>query len=452
MRIPYFDRKVQTHTPPWWGLAGVGILSLGLLALIWDIELWNIIWYVPAWYGYLLILDAMIFMAQRRSFVSHRKREALAMLFWSVPFWYLFEAYNIVLKNWYYVFGLHTDWIAVLFEIIAFATVLPACLVHAELLKAFGCWADIRWNSLTVSHQLQRSILVLGFICIILPLLMPRTAFWLVWGAALAIPEVINFRCGSASLLRDLEAGKPGRMLRLLAGGALAGIAWEGFNYWARCKWIYTVPGLEDWKIFEMPILGFLGFPVLALNAFAFYSFICHLIRGGKHWEETDMYSGKPVTRFRFWIAVSVACIFSWVVGTAVVDYSLRSRRPLLPELNGMDSSSVDRLVDHGIGSPEILYRTVLNRGIRATAEETEVEIAVLEQAFEHTALAIHKGMGTNKANALIGIGIHKVEDLVDSSARDIYDKLVGQGIEDLREAEVKVWIRATALHRHPHP
>src|SRR5881409_3341029 len=94
-----------------WVVGSVGslILAAGFLALVNDVERWNAIWYVPAWYGYLLVLDACIFRLQGHSFLSHRRRELAAMLFWSVPFWFVFEAYNLVLKNWYYVFVLRTD-------------------------------------------------------------------------------------------------------------------------------------------------------------------------------------------------------------------------------------------------------------------------------------------------------------------------------------------------------
>ena len=36
-------------------------------------------------------------------------------------------------------------------------------------------------------------------------------------------------------------------------------------------KWIYNVPILPDVKIFEMPILGFGGFPPFAVECFAMY-------------------------------------------------------------------------------------------------------------------------------------------------------------------------------------
>ncbi|HSS44210.1 MAG TPA: hypothetical protein VLO07_02625, partial [Thermoanaerobaculia bacterium] len=58
---------------PWWGTAGAIILGFGLWALVGDLERWNAVWYVPAWYGYLLMLDATIFRLQGHSFLSHRR-------------------------------------------------------------------------------------------------------------------------------------------------------------------------------------------------------------------------------------------------------------------------------------------------------------------------------------------------------------------------------------------
>jgi hypothetical protein len=53
--------------------------------------------------------------------------------------------------------------------------------------------------------------------------------------------------------------------------GALCGVLWELWNYWARAKWHYTVPIMPNVKIFEMPLPGYLGFPPFALEAFTMY-------------------------------------------------------------------------------------------------------------------------------------------------------------------------------------
>ena len=70
-----------------------------------------------------------------------------------------------------------------------------------------------------------------------------------------------NYRLGLDGYLRQLERGDYGQTLRLLLAGLIAGLFWEFFNFWARAKWIYTVPFFDELKLFEMPVAGFLGFP-----------------------------------------------------------------------------------------------------------------------------------------------------------------------------------------------
>ena len=62
-------------------------------------------------------------------------------------------------------------------------------------------------------------------------------------------------------------------MKNLVLSGFLCGILWELWNYWARAKWHYTVPIMENVKIFEMPVPGYLGFPAFALECFTMYVF-----------------------------------------------------------------------------------------------------------------------------------------------------------------------------------
>jgi hypothetical protein len=63
----------------------------------------------------------------------------------------------------------------------------------------------------------------------------------------------------------------------LLVSGAVCGIIWEFWNYWATAKWIYIFPIMQDWKIFEMPAPGFLGFLPFALETYLMYCFVVRL-------------------------------------------------------------------------------------------------------------------------------------------------------------------------------
>ncbi|HSS45527.1 MAG TPA: DUF4332 domain-containing protein, partial [Thermoanaerobaculia bacterium] len=367
--------------------------------------------------------------------------------FWSVPFWFFFEAYNLRLKNWYYVFALRSTGSAAVVTALAFATVLPACFFHAELVRALGWFDRVRCRRLRVNRGVLRFMLFCGILSIAAPLLLPGDAFWLVWGATLWIPTVVNYRAGALSLLADLESGRCRRMLCLLVGGLLAGVVRETLNHWARCKWIYTVPGFEGWKLFEMPLLGFGGFPVLALGAFGSYSMVCHFLRGGRSWEVPGRQTVRAGARGRYAAAVFSSVLASVLVGLGTMQTTIRSRRPLLGELEGLSPQSVARLRSAGIPTPERLYRAIHAEGVAAVALRTSVQTGRLGRAYRHAALALHKGMGPQAAELLQAAGISSVADLVSADPRDLFDRLCrvadGQHGSPPRLAEVAVWVRA---------
>src|SRR6185436_17253142 len=100
----------------------------------------------------------------------------------------------------------------------------------------------------------------------------------LIWGALwLLLEPYVYRRRPDLSLFADLSRGDWGRTARLLIAGLGIGLLWESYNYWARGKWVYTVPWLEGTKWFEMPPFGFVGFAFFALEAWAMYHALCAL-------------------------------------------------------------------------------------------------------------------------------------------------------------------------------
>jgi hypothetical protein len=413
---------------PLWALAGLLVLGGGIFALVRDVPVWNVAWYVPAWYGYLLIVDAAIFAGRGESFVSGRRRELLEMLFWSLPFWFFFEAVNLVLRNWYYVFGYRSEWAGAAMAVFAYATVLPACLFHEELLEARGVWKDKKCRPLPVRSSWPRFVAACGIACVALPLLLPRFAFPLIWFAPIAL-DGINLRRGAPSLLRDLGEGRCGRLLRLLAGGLWAGIVWESINSVARCKWIYTVPGFEDIKIFEMPVAGFLGFPILAVGAFCFFSFM------------------RSLPTRAWWVAGVLLAAASVAVEPLVVKETVRSQRPILTELTGLDAAAAERLRLAGVPSPERLARAAAKEGIGSLSSKTGLSSRLLARAVGHADLSLHKGMGAARATLLRACGVESAADLSrwqpDALSRRLAACTFRLGQDPPSPAEVRVWVRA---------
>ena len=386
---------------PWWGAAGVAIFGAGVAALAADVPVANALWYLPAWYGYLLAADAWLFRRQGRSFVGTWRRELAAMMFWSIPFWFVFEAFNLRLGNWSYVFTLRHPVLQATDSALAFATVLPACLLHAELAGALGWWQRARSRRRRLGRAAAGVSLAAGTGCAAAALLWPQVAYPLIWIVPLGIAEGICYRLGAPSLLRDAEEGRWSRIVRLSAGGLWAGLVWELFNWKARTKWIYTVPGFQTPKIFEMPWAGYGGFPVLALSAFSFFSAV-GILRAGRG----ERRRGLSLA------AGAVAILFSAATLVAVVERTCISQRPLLSELTALDARSIARLRAAGLPTPERLERAVRRDGVVATAAKAGFPAGILARAAAEAALAVHKGMGVPFARQLERAGIRSVSDL----------------------------------------
>jgi hypothetical protein len=411
------------------GALGLALAGAGLYALLRDVPFWNAIWYAPAWYGYLLIVDAAILARRGRSFVFGESRLLAAMLLWSIPFWFFFEACNLVLRDWYYVFALRDWWASALMSAVAFATVLPACFFHAELLAALGVWRTASCRAIRVGRGTLRAVEAGGMLSLVLPLAFSRVAFPLIWFAPIGL-EAITYRNGGDSLLRDLEEGRCGRLWRLLAGGLWAGVIWELFNFRARCKWIYAVPGFEGSKLFEMPLAGFLGFPVLAVSAFSFFSFVQTRATG----------KGRRLLP----VLAVLACI---AIEVGMQRSTVRSRRPLLAELSGLDRASIARLERAGVATPERLVAAAERSGVGILSERAGVPADALTGAVSQARLALHKGMGAPAADLLEQGGIQNVAELALADAEELSRRLVqlaaALGKQPPTLAEVRVWVRA---------
>ena len=403
------------------------LLGVGLVALVRDVPGLNTAWFLFAWVAALLLFDAGISQAGGASFLGPRRRELLAMLAASVPYWCLFEAWNLLGHNWFYVFVPATAAGQAALAGAAFATVLPACFLPAELLRTHGAFEGVRWSPLRLTPLARAWIAGFGVACVVLPLVVPRLAYPLVWGATLGLPALANHhltrpggpREGGASLLRDLEAGRPARLLRLLAGGLIAGGLWEGLNVQARTKWVYTVPGLEETKLFEMPLLGFLGFPALAVQAFSAWTLWSHLARGGRSYQETDAANalrrpGRAGRRAQ----MAAVVVFSGLCSLLTLEGATASRRPLLADLGALAPA----LRGAGISSPERLEAAAREHGIPHLAAHTGIPAGPLTDAVAFAGLALHKGLGSENARRLQRCGVNEVGDLAEASP----DRLLG--------------------------
>jgi len=286
-------------------------LALGL----WTLALWGVATgrqefrqylYFFAWYPYLLFLDGLLGRARGQSRLFSRPGETAKLLFWSVTVWLIFEALNLWLQNWAYVGVTPSRFIRWPGYALAFATVLPGVLLTADVLAAWGLGRGRRGRPREL-RSWQPLALLLGVALLVLPLLFPRYAFPLVWGAFFFLLDPFCDLLGGKSLVARFLAGERQEHYCLLAAGLVCGLWWESWNAFATSRWIYTLPVLNYWKVFEMPLPGYLGFAPFALEVAVMYNFLQIL--------EARVLVGAPARRY----AVLCQAIF-WVLMFAAID------------------------------------------------------------------------------------------------------------------------------------
>ncbi|MDQ6652769.1 MAG: hypothetical protein M3Y84_08485 [Acidobacteriota bacterium] len=245
-------------------------------------------WFTPVvWTGYILLVDAFVFKIARGSLLTTHRLELLVIAMVSIAVWWLFEFYNTPRfwqsnsELWWHYHNLQPnpylrrlgyDW--------AFATIFPAIFLTARLLMLTVFANTKAMRRIEVPRGALYLLIGIGTVGSLLPLIF--ISGWLapaVWLSFIFLLDPINYLRGWPSIFGDLKFGSYKRLLGLLLSGGLCGIFWEFWNYWALSKWTYTVPYLGNVKIFEMPVLGYLGFPPFAVECWVIYVFFRSLLK-----------------------------------------------------------------------------------------------------------------------------------------------------------------------------
>jgi hypothetical protein len=256
----------------WIGAAVVLISQAGMMARVEPFYHWH----TPiAWTGYILFVDGVVWTRRGSSWLHDARAEFVFLAFVSVPLWVVFEIYNKYgLHNWYYI-GLPEKPLRYVGYAWSFSTISPAIFETGDLIASFR--RRLTNASTTVGTPLRLGAgawtsIATGAAMLVLPIVHPSTYLAApVFLGFIFLLDPLNARAGDESLLGDLRQGRRDRLVNLLGAGLVCGGIWEFWNFWSGAKWIYNVPFLSNLKIFEMPVLGFGGFPPFALECFTMY-------------------------------------------------------------------------------------------------------------------------------------------------------------------------------------
>jgi hypothetical protein len=437
------------------GLAG---LSLSFWGLFRDVGFIAQPFYACAWWSYILILDGLVALRRQDSLLTTRRRFLVPILVWSVSFWFLFELLNLRFQNWYYVGvfarGEGPDRIlGPLFGVLSFATVFTGLFETFDVLTSFGLFRGLRLRPRVLSGWLSYAIQGFGALLVALAVSWPYYLAPLIWGSVTFLLDPWSYRRGARSLLSEVEAGELGTLARLLVSGLLCGIVWESFNYFSPQKWIYTVRGLDELKLFEMPVLGFLGFPALALDAFAFFAFVAYWFHGNQTWEHPEDVSQALAPRqplARRWVLATLPlhALFWAAVGLLIEGVNVGSIELTLEDLPSLSAAESARLRAEGIERPRQLLRALEDPEGRARIERAlSMPPERLDALAEWTRLFELKGIGRHHGMLLAQAGIRSIEELARADPDELYEILERKRDDyrfpALRREMVRVWVHS---------
>lgn len=392
------------------------VLIAAVVLRYYEIPPFPVWFYVFAWYPTLVILDQTVVLTGGESLLA-RPRALAAMLGWSAVIWLFFEALNFRLQDWYYVSlpaGRAERWLGITASL---ATVVPAVLLPERLLDRLGVWHGLASRPVPLRPRDLRLAVWAGTATLAAVLSFPRYLYPLTWGAVWLVAEPLLYaRAPERSLCGDIARGQWGRIARLMTAGMFAGVLWESFNAAARGRWIYTVPFLEYLKIFEMPPVGFLGFPFFALEVWSLY----HLL--------------APRTDRR---VLASAAVFAILVLAGMDHWTVSSTAPRLADLPGVPNAVLYRLRDAGWTD---LFR-IARAPVAELAYGANLSPEDAGAARAAARLATLRGIGTAHAATLIGAGIGSVEALAAADPDSAW-RLVHHSPRPTR-GEVRVWVRA---------
>jgi hypothetical protein len=376
--------------------------------------------YPFAWYGLIVFLDGLLWWRWDEGFILARPREFVTLLFWSAVVWFFFEIWNLRLQDWYYV-GVpsHELWSHVE-AYLDYATVLPGLFLVYRLLCRMKIPRQVK-GRLALKNRASKAFPLIGAVMLALPLIWPDYFFPLVWGGLIFLLEPVCAKWGGRSLLKDAESGEWTTVVRLLLAGILCGGYWELCNYWSLEKWVYTVPLFSEGKLFEMPYLGFLGFPPFCVECFVMINAV-YLLRDGRHWDPEAPESPKG-TRRRHKIVYLVMMVLGLLLSewsyaklrVHTVDSRGESIQQILEDISPVEASSLSQ---KGWRYPrEILQNW--NEATRVTRQPFRDRI---RQRLELVSLV---NMGSINARLLESAGICSLQNLRKQKPDELFPRLV---------------------------
>ncbi|MBK9257849.1 MAG: hypothetical protein IPM42_20535 [Saprospiraceae bacterium] len=278
--VPQQPKVIKVKWPLWlW----IGIFSLGSsLVLLWSKSTWPTTFLhwsdFPLFWGLVLVLDGWTYIRNGgKSIISERPQEMVGIGVSSAMGWMLFEYLNFFVDdNWFYPFGDIIDREQFLLYAIVISTgLLPLSFVFYSLFNTFTVLKN-RYTvgpKIILSETIKSVLIVISLLSLIGSGLFPNELFFSLWLTPAILIGLVLDKLGIWTPIRSIGQGNWRPTLVFALTYLAAGLCLECENYFsgvhdgqtitfteAPAYWQYNLPYVNDFHLFEMPILGFFGY------------------------------------------------------------------------------------------------------------------------------------------------------------------------------------------------
>lgn len=370
------------------------LFLFGLLTLYYKIEPFYYFFYITSWWSYIIVLDSALSFTYKRFYVLNKNLPFIIII--SSGYWCFFELLNVRLQNWFYISLPSEFTYRYLGYLLAFGTVIPAiALTRKAVLTVLGK------INVKPYHAPRYSLYALtaGCIALFLTIAVPRYCFALTWVFPFLICDGINHLRRNKSFMDCFQKSRGEDFAATILSGLICGFLWEFWNYWSVSKWVYSVPFFERGKIFEMPLAGYIGFPLFSLGTIAFLY----------------LFTGIKTRRWKSLLA-AVAVICSLTAFPVIDRYTAFSYIPKTENLAFLKPETVDILKKNRIYTSYEIDPQLLSR-----EERQPLELLHL------------KGLGYKNLSLLKQSGIYNIEDLSKTDEETLSTILKEKNMERIR-------------------
>lgn len=290
--------KIEKVKFPIWFWIGMGIWVVALF-ILWS-KSHGITWMykfvdILLWWGFTLMVDGYVFVRTGgRSLVSIRHRELVGIAVASTLGWMFFEYLNFFVDdNWYYPQGGQVPPAEFLsFSILASTAVFPISFEFYSLFNTFNGFKHkfAKGPKIVLPKWLKTTLFVFCLVIIFGISFYPDIMFFSLWLCPLIMLAVLLDRLNIWSPFDPIKEGNWSPLLLIALSWVFAGVFVESWNYFSAdhidgaiitentLYWAYSVPFVNVLHVFEMPLLGYLGYLPYGIYAGVWWITFAYLV------------------------------------------------------------------------------------------------------------------------------------------------------------------------------